>query len=120
MARPSSNSGGDMARIICTAVIALFFVPLLAQTAAQQAAHVDLSGSWGYAVGNSFSPKGTAQDAGTPADGVPYQPWALALMKTRKTMSGPNATFNTRDSGTLETTNVTDPLEQCTPNGICL
>src|SRR2546422_11240344 len=99
------------------AVFALLTLPLFAQTAAQPkaAAPVDLSGSWGYAVGNSFSPKGTAQDAGTPADGVPYQPWALALMKSRKTMTGPNATFNTRNASTLETSDTTDPLEQCTP-----
>jgi hypothetical protein len=102
----------------CAALVALT-LPLLAQSAQPRpAAPVDLSGSWGYAVGNSFSPTGTAQDAGTPADGVPYQPWAVALMKSRKTMSGPNATFNTRNSATLETTDTTDPLEQCTPNGI--
>jgi hypothetical protein len=96
-------------------------LPVFAQRGAQPnppQGRVDLSGSWGYAIGGSFSPKGTAQDAGTAADGVPYQPWALALMKTRKTMSGPNATFGTRDTATLEASSTSDPLEQCFPNGI--
>lgn len=95
-------------------------LPLLAQTTPSQPARtaVDLSGSWGYAIGNSFSPTGTAQDAGTPADGVPYQPWALALMKSRRTMAGPNATFETRVGAALEVTGTSDPVEQCEPHGV--
>lgn len=102
-------------------MLAALTLPSFAQRTAQPrrvATPVDLSGNWGYAVGNSFSPKGTAQDAGTPADGVPYQPWALALMKSRKTMAGPNATFNTRSSATLETADTSDPMEQCAPAGV--
>jgi hypothetical protein len=83
----------------------------------QSTGHVDLSGSWGYAIGGSFSPKGGPADAGTPADGVPYQPWALARLKSRKTMSGPNATFETRVGAGLNITETTDPIEQCDPHG---
>jgi hypothetical protein len=85
---------------------------------AKAATHVDLSGNWGYAIGGSFSPKGGPADAGTPADGVPYQPWALAMLKSRKTMSGPNATFDTRVGDNLQTTQETDPIENCDPHGI--
>ncbi len=94
--------------------------PGLAQTAAQSraaATPVDLSGNWG-AIGRSFSPKGGPQDAGTPADGVPYQPWALAKLKSQRTMIGPNATFATRTGSTLEATDTTDPVEQCEPHGV--
>lgn len=87
-------------------------------TAAGATSHVDLSGNWGYAIGGSFSPKGGPADVGTPADGVPYQPWALEKLKSRKTMSGPNATFATRVGSSLATTDTTDPLEQCDPHGI--
>src|SRR5581483_11621266 len=72
----------------------------------------------GYAIGNSFSPKGTAQDAGTPADGVPYQPWALDLMKKRRTMAGPNATFDSRGGDNLQVRDTSDPVEQCVPHGM--
>src|SRR5687768_1124332 len=80
-------------------------LPMFEQTAPPRV--VDLSGSWGYAIGNSFSPTGTAAEAGTPADGVPYQPWALALMKSRRTMAGPNATFETRVGAGLEVAGAT-------------
>jgi hypothetical protein len=101
------------------ALIAAATVPILAQTAPPRAAAtpVDLSGNWGYAIGNSFSPRGTAQDAGTPADGVPYQPWALEKFKSHHTMSGPNATFASRDAN-LEVTDGSDPVEQCIPHGV--
>jgi hypothetical protein len=106
-------------RNICAAAAAALIAataPALAQTA-QAGAAVDLSGNWGYAIGNSFSPKGTAQDAGTPADGVPYQPWALEKFKSHHTMSGPNATFASRDAS-LEVTDGSDPVEQCVPHGV--
>jgi hypothetical protein len=80
--------------------------------------HVDLSGNWGYAIGGSYSPKGGPADVGTPNDGVPYQPWALAKLKSRKTMSGPNATFATRVGPGLDITETTDPLEKCEPHGV--
>ncbi len=80
--------------------------------------HVDLTGNWGYAIGGSFSPKGGPNDVGTPGDGIPYQPWALAKLKSRKTMSGPNATFDTRVGADLETTESTDPIENCDPHGV--
>jgi hypothetical protein len=85
---------------------------------AQAAAHVDLSGTWGYGLGGSFSPKGGPGDVGTPADGVPYQPWALAKLKSVKTASGPNATFDTRAGADLKLTSTTDPVEQCDPPGV--
>jgi hypothetical protein len=102
-------------RALVLAIFALTAWPVLAQ---QTGTYVDLSGNWGYAIGNSFSPKGGAQDAGTPADGVPYQPWALAKLKSRRTMSGPNATFETRVGPALEVTDTTDPVEQCVPHGV--
>jgi hypothetical protein len=106
--------------LAAVAVVAVLTLPALAQNgpAARATATVDLSGNWGYAVGNSFSPKGNAQDAGTPADGVPYQPWALERLKSRRTMAGPNATFATRDGAALEVTDTSDPVEQCAPHGV--
>lgn len=69
--------------------------------------HVDLSGVWGNlgaavpAAGAAqpagpymLSPKGTMQDAGTPADGVPYQPWAMKKLLAERPPSGPRATFD--------------------------
>ena len=101
------------------ALTTMTLMPVRAQTTQPRTvAPVDLSGNWGYAVGNSFSPKGTAQDAGTPEDGVPYQPWALALMKSRRTMAGPTATFDTRGGDSLDARETSDPLEQCAPNGV--
>ena len=94
-------------------------VAVLAQTAPPAPdARVDLSGNWGYAIGNSFSPRGTAQDAGTPADGVPYQPWALAKMKTHRPMAGPAATFASRSGSDLNVSDESDPVEQCIPHGV--
>ncbi|MBZ5661319.1 MAG: hypothetical protein LAO08_13010 [Acidobacteriia bacterium] len=69
--------------------------------------HVDLSGVWGNLGGSvpaagaeqpkgpyMMSPKGTMQDAGTPADGVPYQPWAMKKLLAERPPSGPRATFD--------------------------
>jgi hypothetical protein len=96
-------------------IVALAVAPTLsAQVAApsenaknQNSDHVDLSGVWGN-LGNSvpaagskqtegpyqLSPKGTMKDAGTPADGVPYQPWAMAKLQSERPPSGPRATFD--------------------------
>ncbi len=77
------------------------------KTKNQSSEHVDLSGVWGN-LGNSvpaagsketegpyqLSPKGTMKDAGTPADGVPYQPWAMAKLQSERPPSGPRATFD--------------------------
>ena len=106
-------------RAICATAAALVLTTALAlaQTTQRASGQVDLSGNWGYAIGNSFSPKGTAADAGTPADGVPYQPWALAQFKSHHTMAGPNATFASRDAR-LEVTDGSDPVEQCVPHGV--
>jgi hypothetical protein len=86
--------------------------------AANAGPHVDLSGSWGYNIGTSFSPKGGNADVGTPADGVPYQPWALAKLKSRKANTGPNATFDTRQGKALDLADNADPVEQCDPHGV--
>ena len=40
--------------------------------------------------------------------GVPYQPWALEKFRSHHTMSGPDATFASRDA-TLEVTDGSDP-----------
>ncbi len=85
---------------------------------AQPGTHVDLAGNWGYMIGVSFSPKGGAMDAGTPRDGVPYQPWALEKFKSRNARAGPTATDATRVGPDLQTVSETDPLEQCDPNGV--
>src|SRR2546423_5560111 len=59
-------------------------------TAPQRAAsagtadQVDLSGNWGFGLGTNFSQKGGAMDVGTPADGVPYQPWALKTLLSER------------------------------------
>jgi hypothetical protein len=117
--------GATLAAILASTYVLLAQAP--AQTKApaasgvaneQAADHVDLSGNWGYGIGSSYSPKGAAADIGTPADGVPYQPWALAKLKSRRTMSGPNATFDTRVGAKLEVTDTTDPVEQCEPHGV--
>jgi len=96
-------------------VAALAFTPALrAQVAAPPAAaknqsgdHVDLSGVWGNLGGSvpisggeqpagpyMLSPKGTMKDAGTPADGIPYQPWAISKLMSERPPSGPRATFD--------------------------
>lgn len=109
----------DRLAVAAIALITAAGLPLMAQTTASRAgAQVDLSGNWGYAIGNSFSPRGTAQEAGTAADGVPYQPWTLALMKTRRTMAGPNATFDSRAGDALDVRETSDPVEQCVPHGV--
>lgn len=107
-----------VAAVVLMAAVTFPVLVLTARQSQPAATHVDLSGNWGYAIGNSFSPKGTAQDAGTPADGVPYQPWALALMKARSTMAGPNATFRSREGAGLEVRANSDPVEQCEPHGV--
>src|SRR4029434_7086067 len=43
-------------------------------------------------------------------------PWALALMKSRQTMAGPNATFDSRGNN-LATRETSDPVEECVPHG---
>ena len=64
------------------------------------------------------SPKGGDKDIGTPADGVPYQPWALAKMKSLKPRAGPNLTTEVRVGADLHAVEGTDPLEECEPNGV--
>jgi hypothetical protein len=62
-----------------------------------QAGIPDLSGNW-LAGGSSFSvtdPGG--KFAGTPKDDTPYQPWALAKLKSERPETGPHATFDTTD-----------------------
>jgi hypothetical protein len=70
------------------------------------APHVDLSGIWTIGGAFSLSPKGGTMDAGTPADGIPYQPWALEKFKQQRTASGPNANF---DNPTDPVINLCDP-----------
>lgn len=78
-------------------------------TKGTQGAQVDLSGNWGFGFGTNFSQKGGPMDVGTPADGVPYQPWALAKLLTERPESGPRATFD----------NSTDPvIKFCDPAGV--
>jgi hypothetical protein len=76
---------------------------------------VDLSGVWGN-LGSSvpaagagrtegpylLSPKGTMKDAGTPADGVPYLPWALTKMNSERPPGGPHATFDRSTDPNIE------------------
>lgn len=73
----------------------------------QRVESVDLSGVWGN-LGSSvpaagaphaegpylLSPKGSMKDAGTPADGVPYRPWAITKLNSERPPGGPHATFD--------------------------
>jgi hypothetical protein len=67
---------------------------------------VDLSGIWTIGGGASLSPKGGTMDAGTPADGIPYQAWALQKFKEQRTAAGPNSNF---DNPTDPVINLCDP-----------
>jgi hypothetical protein len=106
---------GRLGLVSSVLFVALVFAPALSAqvttpsgTAKNQSSdHVDLSGVWGN-LGSSvpaagaaqpsgpymLSPKGTMQDAGTTADGVPYQPWAMKKLLSERPPSGPRATFD--------------------------
>lgn len=73
--------------------------------------HVDLSGDWGYGIGLSFGPgeETGGLKAGTAADKTPYQPWALAKMKSERLGRGTGGTFE----------DTTDPhIKYCDPLGV--
>jgi len=81
--------------------------PSAAQDAAAQARIPDLSGDWNAGGGASWNPSDRA--GRILEDGTPYQPWALAKVKSERPGFGPNATFD----------NTTDPnITSCDPLGL--
>ena len=66
----------------------------------------DLSGDWNSGAGASWNP--SDRNGRIIEDGTPYQPWALAKVKSERTSFGPNATFE----------NSTDPGISCNPLGL--
>ena len=67
----------------------------------------DLSGNWNSGAGASWNP--SDRGAKRLEDGTPYQPWALAKLKSERPGFGPNATFE----------NTTDPnIISCDPEGL--
>src|ERR1041385_8916202 len=75
--------------------------------AGAQAAVPDLSGDWNAGAGASWNPKD--RGGNILEDGTPYQPWALAKLKSERPGFGANATFE----------NVTDPnIKFCDPLGL--
>jgi len=78
-----------------------------AKKAATNGAVPDLSGDWNSGAGASWNPS----DRGGMhlEDGTPYQPWALAKLKSERPGFGANATFE----------NTTDPnINSCDPEGL--
>jgi hypothetical protein len=107
-------------RVFAAAIALVALVPfpsvMLAQTPAPakptNQSHVDLAGDWGYGIGRAFGldeEKDTgAGKAGTAQDKTPYQPWALAKMKSERFGRGEEGTF----------ANTTDPhIKYCDPIG---
>jgi hypothetical protein len=96
-------------RLLCLAVTLVVMVALAPFTRAQTAAAPsgakkaaakepvpDLTGDWNSGAGASWNPS----DRGGKLleDGTPYQPWALAKLKSERPGFGANATFeNTTD-----------------------
>lgn len=67
----------------------------------------DLSGDWNSGAGASWNPKD--RNGRLLEDGTPYQPWALAKLKTERPGFGANATFD----------KTTDPnIISCDPEGL--
>jgi hypothetical protein len=107
-------------RLLCLAAALLALVALPSFTRAQTAAAApeakkaaaketvpDLSGNWNSGAGASWNPSDRAGKR--LEDGTPYQPWALAKLKSERPGFGPNATFE----------NTTDPnIISCDPEGL--